>query len=267
MIRPAAVAGSFYPVSPTELHAEVTRLLHAELSPQAAKALIAPHAGYLYSGAIAGEVIAATQIPRIVLLLGPNHYGAGADIAVSAADSWATPLGPVPIAEALRRQLCAEISGLLVDERAHQQEHSLEVLLPLLLQAQPQLQMVPIALRSLSLQQCLRLGTELAAVVKAFPEEVLLLASSDMNHFQDAETTEQLDFMAIRKMTAFDPGGLYQTVQENNISMCGVLPAVVVLQAARELGATGCKLLRHSHSGQINGDNRRVVGYAALTIA
>lgn len=266
MIRPAAVAGSFYPANPAELQAEVKRLLHAEQPPQAAKALIAPHAGYMFSGAVAGEVIAATKIPVIMLLLGPNHHGTGADVAVTAADSWATPLGNVPIADALRRQLCTAIAGLQVDERAHLQEHSLEVLLPLLQQAQPQLQIVPIALRYLSLQQALQLGSELAAVLKAFPEQVLLLASSDMNHFQNAETTEQLDFLAIRKMTDYDPSGLYTTVQENNISMCGVLPTVVVMQAARELGATSCKLLRHTHSGQVNGDNRRVVGYAALTI-
>ncbi|HEY5673235.1 MAG TPA: AmmeMemoRadiSam system protein B [Malonomonas sp.] len=266
MIRQAVVAGSFYPANPAELQVEVERLLQTEQPPQAAKALIVPHAGYVFSGAVAGEVIAATKIPRVVLLLGPNHQGAGCEIAVTEAESWATPLGNVPIAAALRSQLCAAISDLQVDERAHQFEHSLEVMLPMLQHSQPQLQIVPIALRYLSLNQCLQLGSDLAAVLKQLSEEVLLLASSDMNHFKDAETTERLDCMAIKKMTDYDPVGLYQTVQENRISMCGVLPAVVVMQAARELGASRCRLLRHTHSGQVNGDNHRVVGYAALSI-
>lgn len=267
MLRPAAVAGSFYPASPAQLKADVKLLLQTNHPQQAAKAIIAPHAGYVYSGAVAGELIAATKIPKTVLLIGPNHHGEGADIAVTAADSWATPLGNVPIAASLREQLCTAIAALQIDDRAHQFEHSLEVMLPLLLQSQPKLQIVPIALRSLSLSECLRFGSDLASVLKDFPEEVLLLASSDMNHFQDAETTEQLDLLAINKMTDYDPSGLYQTVQENRISMCGVLPAVVVMQAARELGARECRLLRHTHSGLVNGDNRRVVGYASLSMA
>ncbi len=266
MIRQTVVAGSFYPADPAQLQTEVASLLHTDQAPQFARAIIAPHAGYVFSGAVAGELIATTEIPQTVLLFGPNHQGVGNDIAVTAAENWATPLGNVPIEDRLRKQLCSAIPELQVDERAHQFEHSLEVMLPLLLTRQPDLQIVPIALRSLSLEACLQLGTKVASVVKKTAAEVLLLASSDMNHFQDAETTVQLDQLAIRKMIDFDPGGLYRTVQDNQISMCGMLPAVVVMQAARELGAEACRLLRHIHSGMVNGDNRRVVGYAALTL-
>ena len=266
MIRQAAVAGSFYPEDPAQLLAGVQRLLQTDLSPQPAKAILAPHAGYIFSGALAGELIATTQIPKTVLMLGPNHHGTGQPIAVSSVKSWDTPLGTVPVNDPLRRQLCEGVTGLHADESAHQFEHSLEVMLPLLLTRQPDLQIVPIALRSLSLDSCLQLGIEIAAVLKDYPEDVLLLASSDMNHFRDAATTEQLDRLAIEKMTDYDPGGLYRTVAENQISMCGVLPAVVAMQAAKELGAQQCRLLRHSHSGMVNGDNSRVVGYAALTI-
>lgn len=266
MIRQAAVAGSFYPSDADRLNHELDQLLSSDAVPGPAKAIIVPHAGYVYSGPVAGELIASTLIPKTVVLLGPNHQGLGHNVAVTEADSWATPLGNVPVAEHLREQLCNNISELVADERAHQFEHSLEVMLPLLFRCQPELQIVPISLRSLRYEDAARLGASLAQVLNQFGEDVLLLASSDMNHFLDAATTEKLDFMAISKMTDFDPQALYRTVTENQISMCGVLPAVVVMHAAKELGATSCKLVRYAHSGQVNGDNKRVVGYAALTI-
>ncbi len=267
MIRQPAVAGSFYPKNPAELQNELSALLHSTKEAQTATAIIVPHAGYVYSGAVAGELLAQTRIPQTVLLFGPNHYGLGNDIACSAADAWQTPLGQVPIEKGLRSRLCEQIPEIAQDERAHYQEHSLEVMIPFLQQRQPELQIVPIALRPLSLEQCLQLGSAVASVLHAFSEEVLLLASSDMNHFLDADTTYRLDHLAIDAMTTFDPQRLFATVNENRISMCGVLPAVVVMQAAKELGASQCQLVRYAHSGQVNGDNSRVVGYAGLMIA
>ncbi|SHJ70683.1 hypothetical protein SAMN02745165_02984 [Malonomonas rubra DSM 5091] len=266
MIRQPAVAGSFYPGDARGLNRELDHLLPADIVPQPAKAIIVPHAGYIYSGAVAGEVIAATEIPRTVVLIGPNHQGAGRDVAVTGAQSWATPLGEVPIAAALREMMCAQIPQLAVDDRAHQNEHSLEVMLPFLQRRQPDLQILPISLRALSYQDAVQLGCNIAAVLNQVAADVLLLASSDMNHFLDADTTEQLDFMAISAMTELNPQALYRTVVENRISMCGVLPAVVAMVAAKELGAGECKLVRYAHSGQVNGDNSRVVGYAALSI-
>lgn len=266
MIRQPAVAGSFYPANPVQLNHELDQLLPAAAVVQPAKAIIVPHAGYIYSGAVAGELIAGTRIPRTVVLLGPNHQGAGHDIAVTGAEQWATPLGNVPIAGQLREQLCVEVADMVVDERAHQYEHSLEVMLPFLLRCQPELQIVPISLRALSYAAASQLGHSLAQVLRSQSEEVLLLASSDMNHFLDADTTKRLDNLAISAMTDFDPQALYQTVVENHISMCGVLPAVVVMQAAKELGATACRLVRYAHSGQVNGENSRVVGYAGLSM-
>lgn len=266
MIRQPVVAGSFYPAEPDRLSAELEQLLRTDSPPQGAKAIIVPHAGYIYSGAVAGELIAGTKIPKTVVLIGPNHQGTGHDVAVTGADYWATPLGKVPIAVPLRDLLCHEITDLVVDERAHQAEHSLEVMLPLLQRRQPDLQIVPISLSSLTCEKAVALGVSLAAILLRQEEDILLLASSDMNHFLDAETTEQLDFKAISAMTEFDPQALYRTVRENRISMCGVLPAVVVLQAAKTMGATVCCLVRYSHSGLVNGDNSRVVGYAALSI-
>jgi AmmeMemoRadiSam system protein B len=266
VIRQPAVAGSFYPAESDRLSHQLDQLLRSSTAPQPAKAIIVPHAGYIFSGAVAGELIAGTEIPKTVVLIGPNHQGAGSDIALTGAESWATPLGKVPVASRLQEQLLAEIADVVVDDRAHQFEHSLEVMLPLLLRCQPELQIVPISLRSLSFDKAVQLGTSLAAVLKRQQEDILLLASSDMNHFLDADTTEKLDFLAISAMTDFAPQALYQTVMRNRISMCGVLPAVVVMQAASEIGATKCQLVRYAHSGLVNGDNNRVVGYAALSI-
>ncbi len=266
MIRQPAVAGSFYPANPKELSAQLDSFLHTEHESSKVKGLIVPHAGYIYSGSVAGEVFAIAEIPKQVILIGPNHHGTGANIAVSGADSWATPLGEIPIAIALRDQLVKEISTLSVDDQAHRYEHSLEVMLPFLLRRQPELQIVPIVLGQLSLTDCLRLGTALARVLKNCKNEVLLLASTDMNHFSSAKTSEKLDFMAIKAMTAYDPQRLYQVVQENQISMCGVLPTVTVMQAVHDLGARECQLVRYAHSGLVNGDNSSVVGYAGLIL-
>ncbi|MCK5914381.1 MAG: AmmeMemoRadiSam system protein B [Desulfuromusa sp.] len=266
MIRQPAVAGSFYPAESHELAAQVDSFLNVRSASPNVKGLIAPHAGYIYSGAVAGEVFAAAEIPELVVLIGPNHHGTGANVAVSGADSWATPLGAIPIASRLRDQLVTDISLLSVDDQAHRLEHSLEVMLPFLLRRQPDLQIVPISVGHLSLGDCLQLGTSLAQVVSGWDEDILLLASTDMNHFSSAETSMKLDQMAIDAMIAYDPQRLYQVVRENQISMCGVLPTVVVMQAAYDLGARECQLVRYAHSGQVNGDNSSVVGYAGLTL-
>ncbi|WP_303721623.1 AmmeMemoRadiSam system protein B [Malonomonas rubra] len=266
MIRQPAVAGSFYQADPIRLKHDLDQLLSSKIPPQKVKALIVPHAGYIYSGAVAGELFAGTQIPQTVVLLGPNHHGAGHDIAVTGADGWEMPFGTVPIAADLRDKLCAAVQGLVIDDRAHQLEHSLEVMLPFLQCRQPHLSIVPISLRSLRYEDAAQLGKSIAAVLQRQKQEVLLLASSDMNHFLDADTTQKLDSLAINEMTGYDPEGLYKTVMENRISMCGVLPAVVVMHAAKDLGAASCRLVRYAHSGMVNGDNNRVVGYAGLMI-
>jgi len=267
MNRQTAVAGQFYPADKHELVDQLDSLLLVRDKPEKVKGIIVPHAGYIYSGTVAGEVIASVEIPQQVILLGPNHHDVGNSIAVSGAENWVTPLGSIPVATTLREQLVQQIDALSVDDRAHEYEHSLEVMLPFLLHRQPQLQIIPIALGQLSLSVCLELGREIARTIRDWEGEILLLASTDMNHFGNAEISEKLDFMAIDAMTAYDPQRLYQVVRDNQISMCGVLPTIVVMQAAYDLGARECQLIRYAHSGQVNGDNRRVVGYAGLTLS
>jgi len=266
MIRQPAVAGSFYPSDSGKLSTQITSYLHAGNEPQKVVALVAPHAGYVYSGGVAGEIFAAAEIPRKVILIGPNHRGAGENLAVSGADSWETPLGTIPVASVLREQLVKDVFPLVVDDTAHQYEHSLEVMLPFLQRRQPELEIVPILVGQLSLTESLQLGSAISQMLTHDNEEVLLVASSDMNHFVTAERTQQLDFMAIEAMEKYDLQRLYHVVREKHISMCGVLPVIIVMQAAHGLGARKCQLLRYAHSGQVNGDNDRVVGYAGLMI-
>lgn len=267
MIRQPVVAGLFYPASAAELTRQLSVLLPAAKNQKKTTAVVLPHAGYIYSGAIAGEVLRQICVPELVILLGPNHYGRGDRIAVSGAAAWSTPLGQVPIATDLRTLLLDRVPHLKVDEAPHQQEHSLEVLVPMLQYRQPQLRIVPIALSHLDFSEAAALGTALAQVIEAWSHPVLLVASSDLNHFLPAQQNAELDARAIAAMTNFDPQQLYRVVIENQISMCGVLPVVAVMQAAKNLGAQTCELIRYGHSGETSGDNSRVVGYAGLLMS
>lgn len=264
MIRQSVVAGLFYPSSASELKRQMSSFITVSGDQQNAIAAILPHAGYVYSGDVAGAVISRIRIPELVVLIGPNHYGRGESIAVTAADAWATPLGDVPVAKDLRARLLSDIPQLVLDDRPHEQEHSLEVLLPFLQHVRPQVKIVPVALKHLNLEEASAFGTLLARTVNNWHQPVLLIASSDMNHFLPAEENVRLDARAIDAMTRFDVPGLYRVVEECQISMCGVLPVVSVMEAAKLSGAKHCELVRYSHSGEKSGDNRRVVGYAGL---
>ncbi|MFO7765514.1 MAG: AmmeMemoRadiSam system protein B [Pelovirga sp.] len=266
MIRQPVVAGLFYPSSTSELKRQLASFITTTEEQKEVSAAILPHAGYVYSGDVAGEVISRIKVPQLVVLLGPNHHGRGGQIAVTGADSWVTPLGEVAIAADFRTYLLNQIPQLTVDDRSHEQEHSLEVLLPFLQYVQPQLNVVPVALKDLDLEESSRFGESLARAINNWNQPVLLVASSDMNHFLPAQENARLDARAIAAMTRFDPSGLYQVVDENQISMCGVLPVVSVMAAAKALGAQHCELVRYSHSGEKSGDNSRVVGYAGLLI-
>lgn len=265
MIRHAAFAGSFYPADPATLSAQLERMLPQAASPRAVSGIVVPHAGYIYSGQIAGAVLAQIHIPAKVILIGPNHTGSGTAFSVSNATAWQTPLGNIPVAQQLREQLLESIDYLEADNRAHSHEHSLEVVLPFLRHLRPDVEILPLTLACAGLDDALKLGNDLAAIADE-NDDILLLASSDMNHFSSAVEGEKLDRLAIEAMLAYAPQELYRIVRQNGISMCGLLPAIVVMQAAQKLGAQSCRLVEYGHSGQVNGDNSRVVGYAGLIL-
>lgn len=265
--RPAQVAGRFYPGTAQELRDELGRLMPAApASP--ATALVGPHAGYMYSGAICGETYARVQVPARAIVLCPNHTGRGARRSIWSGGAWTFPGFQVEIDAELRSALLGE-AGLTPDDQAHLGEHALEVHLPFLYARRPGVRIVPITLGGLDLASCRAMGDAIARVIseaKRSGQEVLLVASTDMSHYEPAPLAATRDRLAIDRMLALDPEGLYQTVREHEISMCGYVPTTVTLFASRALGASTGELIRYGNSGEASGDTRRVVGYAGLVV-
>lgn len=268
MIRLPAVAGRFYPDDPQRLRAAVDSFLVAGASEKkvSARACLVPHAGYVYSGSIAGEVYRRLEIPSRVILIGPRHYPRGAPLAILSDGAWQTPLGMAPIDHLLAEKLSRAFPQLCEDEVAHSAEHSLEVQLPFLQRAAPSFSFVPIVLGSVHWETLESLGRALAQVIVAESEPVLLIASSDMNHYESDAVTRVKDRKAIDAILALEPRKLFEAVRDENISMCGYAAAVTTLMAARDLGATSAELVRYATSGEVNGDLQEVVGYTGIVI-
>jgi hypothetical protein len=216
---------------------------------------------------VAGEVFSSIRVPECALLFCPNHTGAGEDVAVMSHGAWRMPWGDVPIDEELAARLRTACPLLREDASAHAREHSLEVQLPFLHRFRADVRFVPVALGRLSLEECRDLGESVADAIAGDAERPLLVASSDMSHYVPDAVARKKDGMAIDRMLALDPEGLYRTVRTERISMCGVLPAAVVLFAARRLGATSARLVKYATSGDVSRDLDQVVGYAGLVFA
>jgi AmmeMemoRadiSam system protein B len=264
-VRQPAVAGRFYPSDPARLDREVAEYLAATALPVRALALIAPHAGYMFSGRVAGATYARAIVPRTAVILCPNHTGMGSRRSIWISGAWQIPGAKIPIdadlAESIRRE-----GGLQPDQLAHQAEHAIEVQLPFLRARNPQVSLVPICLAHLTPLECIALGEAIASAVHDRQQEVLLVASTDMSHYLPADQAKELDDLALQAVRAMDPEGLYRTVQEHDISMCGFIPTAAVLAAARALGAKSAELVRYGNSGEASGDDDRVVGYAGLVV-
>lgn len=267
MLRTAAVADRFYPGDQQSLQEMLKTMVPDAETARPALAVVMPHAGYLFSGPVAGATVATAQIPPEVIILGPNHHGLGAGAAVMDQGAWEMPWGTVPINASLAASVLAHCPDFQADELAHRREHSLEVLVPFLHYRQPELEIVPVCLARSDYQFCQRAGAGLAAAIKAWPRPVLLAASTDMSHFESRQAATTKDNLAIERIQDLDPAGLYQTVAEQRISMCGVIPTVISLIAALQLGARQAELIRYSDSGEASGDTAQVVGYAGLVIS
>lgn len=264
-IREPAVAGRFYPGDEAGLRRTVETLLGPAVEPRPAIALVGPHAGYVYSGAILGQTYARVVVPQRVVLMCPNHTGLGVSRSLWPGGSWRLPGGTVPVDDALCEALRREC-GARPDRAAHLREHALEVHLPFARARQPELRIAALCLAGLEVDECRELGEGLARVVRGSDEPVLIVASTDMSHYVSAAEAATLDGMALARVEALDPEGLHHTVRSHRISMCGVIPTTVALFAARALGATEAELVRYGHSGQTSGDLDRVVGYAGVLV-
>jgi hypothetical protein len=269
MVRRAAWGDRFYPAQPAALRREVEKYLAADPSQEKIAnpiACVAPHAALMYSGAIAGSVYARLDLPERFIVLCPNHTGRGTPLSIMSEGKWQMPMGDVPIDSELAAALRRKCHLLFEDARAHQDEHSLEVQLPFLQKLRPKLRFVPIAVGTEAYEALEMLGRAMADAVRNCRERVLIVASSDMNHFESDERTRLKDRRAIDQVLAIDPRGLYDTVRHEHISMCGYCPTVAALIAARELGARHSELVRYGTSADVSGDFNRVVGYAAMVV-
>lgn len=267
MLRSAVVAGQFYPAQEKSLLETLSSLVAAGSSGEQVIAVMSPHAGYIYSGNVAGQTFSSVAIPDKVVILGPNHHGRGHAAAVYPSGAWETPLGQVKIASELASSILAECPMAAEDTVAHRFEHSLEVQLPFLQFRLPAVSIVPICISRMPLESLLELGDGLARAIEASQSPPLIVASTDMTHYESGKAARKKDFQALEKVLDLDPQGLYEVVQGERISMCGVLPTVVMLRAAVTLGASHAELVAYSNSGDVTGDQSEVVGYAGVKIS
>jgi AmmeMemoRadiSam system protein B len=266
-LRTPAVAGRFYPGRAEELLREVREYTApVETGRIAAIGCVAPHAGYHYSGGVAGAVYSHLEIPEHSVILCPNHTGKGRPLAVMANTTWQTPLGAVAADAELGDRLLRRFPALQEDSAAHRGEHAIEVQLPFLQARRRDLNIVPIVIGTSNFDMLRGLGEALADVIGEGEEKVLIIASSDMNHYESDAVTRVKDHKAIERVLALDGPGLWQVVMNEDISMCGFGPTIVMLTAAKLLGATSATLVKYATSGDVSGDYESVVGYAGIIV-
>jgi AmmeMemoRadiSam system protein B len=267
-VRHPAVAGRFYPRDEQSLREQVFSYLSetSEQKPVRALGCIVPHAGYMYSGHVAGAVFAGLEIPKLCLVLCPNHTGMGRALAIMSEGAWKTPLGSVAIDSAFAAALKQLCPLLQEDSAAHRSEHAIEVELPFLQMRQPQLRFVPIALGTGQFEALAELGDAIADVIVAQREPILIVASSDMNHYESDAITRVKDHTAIEPILRLDARALFDVVTRQHVTMCGFGPAVTMLTAAKKLGAASAELVKYATSGDVPGDRDLVVGYAGVVI-
>ena len=287
MQRHPIVAGHFYNGTPDGLKRQVEGYV-VSAQKRDAFGILAPHAGLMYSGAVAGAVYSSTVLPDSFVLIGPNHTGHGAPVAIMCDGSWETPLGSVDIDPTLSRSILSRSHYIHEDSLAHLREHSLEVQLPFIQYFKKSFRIVPIQILDARLDTCLDVGKAVADAIaecglrnaesqarnksstgspQSAIHNVLIVASSDMSHYESTAAAKEKDFKAIERILDLDPEGLYKTVRTEGITMCGFGPAVAMLAACKLLGASKASLIKYANSGDVSGDYEQVVGYAGIVVS
>lgn len=265
MLRTPAVAGKFYPEDPRKLSQQIQNFIRPESAQHkvSCRACLVPHAGYVYSGHVAAAVYGRIALQKRIIVLGVRHFPYGADAAILTEGAWRTPLGDAPIDADLAAKISHACPLLRDDPVAHQREHSLEVQLPFLQVLNPSFNFVPIALGANQFDELVSIGETLGKVLSAEPD-VLLLTTSDLNHYEDDTTTRRKDRLAIEWILQLAPRGLFDVCHEEEISMCGLGPAVAMLTALNYLGSKNAELVKYATSADVSGDTTAVVGYAGF---
>ncbi|MBO4317336.1 MAG: AmmeMemoRadiSam system protein B [Mailhella sp.] len=266
MIREPYFAGSFYEGKTEALRAGMD-LCFAGKKKDAEKIrpkmLLLPHAGHVYSGPVIAETLSRVDLPKRMIILCPSHTGRGKHLGVWPAGSWKIPGAEIPVDAELADAL-TKGGHFVPDMECHKGEHSAEVLLPFLLRQRPDMTFVPAVLSSL--KGIADAARDLAAVLRdaSGGSTPCVVVSSDMNHYADDAETRRKDGLAVEKLLALDAQGLLDTVRDNNISMCGILPALAAIMAIRENGAVHAELAAYDTSASAFGEKRRCVGYAGV---
>ncbi|MFB0564573.1 MAG: AmmeMemoRadiSam system protein B [Candidatus Aminicenantaceae bacterium] len=268
MKRKPSVAGYFYPGNEHDLLTMVENMVKPEMKKEEAICVVSPHAGFIYSGPVAGAVFSSVQLPSTFVILGPSHRSISSLAAIMKEGFWETPLGEVSV-DALLAELIMKHSSLITeDEFAHRDEHSLEVQLPFIQYFKKDISMVPICFSyEISYEKIEQLAKAVSQGIREFKSKVLIVASTDMSHYVNQKIAEKKDFLAIERVEKLDPKGLYDTVLREDISMCGFQPTTAGLIAAKELGAKKAELIKYQTSGDASGDYSQVVGYAGIRIS
>ena len=266
MIRNPVVAGQFYPASASQLRAMIEGMVDEKVEKEDVIGLISPHAGYPYSGPVAGATISRVKFKDTFIIMGPSHTGMGKPFSIMTEGTWRTPLGDVEIDSELSKQILAGSEYLEEDSLAHLNEHAIEVQLPFLQYFKPDIKIVPIVLAYAGIDTYREIGKVIAGAIKVSGKEVILIASGDMTHYEPQESAQRKDTRGIEAILDLDEDELLKRVQELNISMCASAPAATLISAAKELGATSAELVRYQTSGDTTGDYSSVVGYAGIII-
>ncbi|MBI2341048.1 MAG: AmmeMemoRadiSam system protein B [Deltaproteobacteria bacterium] len=267
MIRLPAVAGQFYSANPAQLKKDLASMISEASQKIRAKGIIVPHAGYMYSGKVAGQVYSKVEIPDQLIILSPNHTGVGVPFSIMNRGAWRLPMGDAKIDEDLADKLMKEFDSLEIDAMAHAREHSLEVQIPFVQYLKKDFAFVPVTIGHVPYPLCKEFGEAIARIVAKEKDTILIIASSDMNHYEEHNRTLEKDQWAIDEILKKDPKGLYETVHDKDISMCGIIPTTVMLIACNQLGTKKAELVDHKTSGDVSGDYSGVVGYAGVIVS
>ncbi|MCD5398061.1 AmmeMemoRadiSam system protein B [candidate division NPL-UPA2 bacterium] len=260
------VAGQFYPASERSLREQIQGFIDEGVEREEAVGVVSPHAGYIYSGKVAGAVYSRIVPAETFILLGPNHTGRGKPFSIMTDGVWNTPLGPVEIDSDMAKGILSESRNLKADEKAHSYEHSLEVQLPFLQYLKRDFCFVPIILFPADLSIYREIGEAIARVIRFKKTKTMVIASSDMTHYEPQKSAEEKDKEAIKAILELNERKLWERVGDLDISMCGYAPVAATLVACKELGAKKTELIQYMTSGDISGDYSAVVGYAGIII-
>ena len=267
MIRHPAVAGSFYSGEATRLRSDIEGYITKDCEKQAVLGVVSPHAGYMYSGRVAGNLYSRIKIPDTVVILAPNHTGYGVPYSIWSDGSWRTPLGDVGVNQNVVDELVRVCSLIEKDKEAHLYEHAAEVQIPFIQYFNPCIKIVVMVVSSMNIADLKNIGKSLSLVLQRLCPDALVVASSDMTHYETQAIANRKDKIAINEILALNEDNLYNKVHNMHITMCGIYPAVIMLVCSKERGAKKAELVRYETSGDITGDYNQVVGYAGITVS